>query len=126
MIAHRGTTTPIANFVFRIEAFYRWMSAPKGVTGLVACDEDDSSGEVELVGEVLTAPASLQPVNPKFCTKTGFGSGLILHDPRPRWDRHEISFQPAGIHAAYCPTQGENGGDYIADEGNCSCVGVFG
>jgi len=102
------------------------MSAPKGVTGLVACDNDDSAEEVELGGEVVTAPALLQFVSPKFCTKMGFGSGLILQDPCRRWDRHEISFQPAGNHAAYFPAQGEDGGDYVADEGDCGCVGVFG
>ncbi len=128
MIVHRGTTTPIANFVFRMEPFYRWMSAPKGVTGLIACDDDDSAEEVELVSEVVTAPALLQLANPRFCTKMGFGSGLIQHNPRCRLDRHEIRrrqcFQPAGTRGAYCPTQGEDGGDYVADEGNGGCVGV--
>jgi hypothetical protein len=102
------------------------MSAPKGVTGLIACDEDDSSGEVVVVGEVVTAPALLQLVKLRFCTKMGFGSGLIQQNPRRRRDRHEISFQPAGTHAAYFPAQGEDGGDYVADEGDYGCVGVFG
>lgn len=37
-----------------------------------------------------------------------------------------MSFQPAGTRAAYCPAQGEDGDDYVADERDCGCVGVFG
>ncbi len=51
------------------------MSAPKGVTGLVACDEDDSAEEVELVGEVLLcvtiAPRIATTCKPQILHKDG-------------------------------------------------------